>query len=190
MPSRPDDQNGWLAIQNAELLAYSRTVVVNMHERVLAAPAEAVGQLLDGLAGPDDRLWPGKRWPVMRFDRPLSVGAHGGHGPVRYHVESYTPGSAIRFRFDRPAGFHGYHEYVISATGSGGTVLRHCLVMWTSGTARASWPLLFRPLHDALIEDSLDQALRGLGLPVPQPRRWSGRVRVLRAIATRTGASR
>lgn len=160
-------------------------MVTNTHERVLAAPPAVVGQLLDSLAGSNDRLWPGRRWPAMRFDRPLSVGAQGGHGPIRYHVEAYTPGSAIRFRFELPSGFHGYHEFVVTATCTDGTLLRHSLVMQTSGIARVTWPLLFRPLHDALIEDSLDQAQQILGGPPQQPRRWSRRVLVLRAIARR-----
>lgn len=157
-------------------------MVVNIHERYLAAPTAAVGHLLDGLGSPEDRLWPRRRWPAMALDRPLGVGAHGGHGPVRYHVEACSPGSAVRFRFRRPAGFHGYHEYVVTPQSSG-TLLRHRLVMRTSGVARLSWPLVFRPLHDALIEDSLDQAAVSLGLPVSQPRRWSRRVRVLRLLA-------
>jgi hypothetical protein len=31
--------------------------------------------LIDGLAGEQDRLWPWRAWPPMRFDRPLGVGA-------------------------------------------------------------------------------------------------------------------
>lgn len=159
-------------------------MVVNIHERLLAASPAAVGRLVDGLAGPDDRLWPRRRWPAMELDRGLGVGARGGHGPVRYHVEAYTPGSAVRFRFERPAGFRGHHEYLVIAT-SAGTLLRHSLVMRTRGRARLTWPLVFRPLHDALIEDSLDQAAASLGVPVAAPYRWSARVRVLRALARR-----
>ena len=124
----------------------------------------------------------------MRLDRPLSVGARGGHGPIRYNVEAHTRGSAVRFRFERPSGFNGYHEYVLTATPSGETLLRHSLLMTISGTARITWPLFYRPLHDALIEDSLDQAERSLGLPGQQTRRWSRRVRVLRAIARELSA--
>ncbi len=137
-------------------------MAVDTHERLLAAPPAAVG----------------------RLDRPLSVGACGGcHGPVvRYHVEAYSAGSAIRFQFDRPPGFHGHNEYVVTPRSSG-TLLRHSLVMRTSGIARLTWPLVFRPLHDPLIEDSLDQASKIFGLPISQRRRWNRRVRVLRLIA-------
>jgi antitoxin (DNA-binding transcriptional repressor) of toxin-antitoxin stability system len=51
--------------------------VRNVHERVFPAPPAQVGALIDTLASADDRLWPGDRWPPMRFDRALSVGARG-----------------------------------------------------------------------------------------------------------------
>ena len=159
-------------------------MIVNTHERWLAAPPAVVGALLDGLAGPDDGLWPRDRWPAMRLDRPLGVGARGGHGPVRYRVENYRPGSVVRFRFERPAGFDGHHAYVVVPRSSG-TVLRHDLVMRTRGAARLTWPLFFRPLHDALIEDSLERAARSLGLPSSPPDGWPLRVRALRALGSR-----
>lgn len=165
-------------------------MVENKHERRLSASPAAVGRLIDGLAGAGDPLWPTERWPAMRFDRPLGVGARGGHGPIRYRVESYTPGETIRFRFEAPAGFHGYHEYVAIRQAACSTVLRHSLVMRTTGRARLTWPLLFRPLHDALIEDSLDNASRSLGLMIAAPNAWSWRVRLLRAIARRRSLAR
>jgi len=119
----------------------------------------------------------------MRLDRPLSVGARGGHGPIRYHVEDYVPRQLVRFRFEAPAGFDGYHEYLILRIAEADTVLRHSLLMQTTGPARLSWPLLYQPLHDALIEDSLDKASRSLRVEAPEPHRWSWRVRCLRAVA-------
>ena len=162
-------------------------MVRNVHERRLPVPAATAGALLDTLAGPDDRLWPRRQWPAMRFDRPLGVGATGGHGPVRYVVTEYVPGQRVRFRFLGPPGFDGYHEYEVLAEGEGACRLRHSLVMTTHWPAWLTWPLFFRPLHDALIEDSFDTATRHLGLPLPAPRRWSARVRLLRALA---GAAR
>jgi hypothetical protein len=67
-------------------------VVVNVHERMLDASITEIGKLIDTLASAEDKLWPRDRWPAMKFDRPLSVGAVGGHGPIRYTVESYQPG--------------------------------------------------------------------------------------------------
>ncbi len=155
-------------------------MIRNIHERTLPVPPAAAGALLDSLSGPDDRLWP-RRWPAMRFDRPLAVGAVGGHGPIRYTVEQYRPAGHVRFRFDAPAGFDGYHEYEVLPDGDDACRLRHSLVMTTRGPARLTWPLLFRPLHDALIEDSLDTAVRSLGLHLRAPSQWSARVRMLRS---------
>lgn len=153
--------------------------VRNVHERTLAARPEAVGALIDTLASPRDALWPHRSWPRMAFDRPLAVGAVGGHGPIRYTVDRYEPGRRVQFRFTAPRGFDGIHRYDVVPVAEATTRLRHVLDMQTSGWARVSWPMVFRPLHDALIEDSLDRAERSLGL-TPRPTRWSPWVRLLR----------
>ena len=62
-------------------------------------------------------------------------------------------------------------------------VLRHTLRMSTRGPALLSWPLVFRPLHDALIEDSLATAEASLGQPT-QIQPWSAWVKFLRWMAT------
>jgi hypothetical protein len=155
--------------------------VLNVHERGVAAPAAAVGALLDGLSSLHDRLWPADRWPPMRFDRPLQVGARGGHGPVRYDVGAYTPGVSIRFDFTGPRGFHGHHRFEVAVAGQRRTVLRHVVEMETRGLAVLTWPLVFGPLHDALLEDALDRAERSLGL-APEGARWSPWVRLLRCV--------
>ena len=85
--------------------------VLNIHERKFSASPEKVGALIDSLSSREDTLWPKQAWPRMEFARTLSVGAVGGHGPIRYYVEAYTPGKSIRFRFTRPRGFSGYHGY-------------------------------------------------------------------------------
>ena len=36
----------------------------NVHLRVYPVPPERLAPLIDGLAGPDDRLWPHDRWPL------------------------------------------------------------------------------------------------------------------------------
>jgi hypothetical protein len=153
--------------------------VVNVHERALPASTAEVGALLDTLASPRDCLWPRDRWPAMRLDRPLGAGASGGHGPVRYVVDEYWPGERASFRFTRPVGFHGYHAFLVRGAAGGATLLRHELIMRARGPALLTWPLVFRPLHDALIEDALDMAAVALG-QVVAPRKWSRRVRVLR----------
>ncbi len=156
--------------------------VMNVHERTLATSQDQLAALMASLASNEDRLWSRQWWPAMRFDRPLGVGAVGGHGPIRYTVESYTPGESIVFRFIAPRGFHGTHAYFIEPLDQTRTRLRHVLAMRTTGPALLSWPLVFRPLHDALIEDSLDVAEASLGLRPLAERRWSWRVRLLRRV--------
>jgi hypothetical protein len=172
--------------------------VRNVHRRRIA-DAEGVRRvsgLLDALGSDDDRLWPRDRWPAMQFDRPLQVGARGGHGPVRYWVERYGPGQRVRFRFERPRGFHGFHEFHLVADAAGGGDLVHVVEVRLTGTARLSWPLVFRPLHDALIEQALDNAVAAAG-DRPASLRWSAYVRGLRRLlappsipAARAGATR
>ena len=155
-------------------------VVKNVHERVLQSPVAAAGELIDKLASRDDLLWPRERWPAMKLDRPLGVGARGGHGPIRYVVEAYKPGRSVRFRFIAPRGFVGTHELDLAEVAPGASRLRHVLEMRVEGLARVSWPLAFRWLHDALIEDALDRAA-ALGQTTTGGRRnWSRPVRVLR----------
>lgn len=152
--------------------------VLNIHERTLHVPPALAGTLIDSLSSNDDRLWPHDSWPPMRFDRPLGIGATGGHGPVRYRIESYERGLHLRFQFLAPRGFHGFHAYEL-VPDERGVRLRHVLEMHARGTALITWPLVFRPLHDALIEDSLARAEASLGLS-PTVRPWSWRTKILR----------
>ncbi len=117
----------------------------------------------------------------MRFDRPLQVGACGGHGPIRYTVEVYEPGWYIAFCFHAPPGFNGYHAFLVEPLDAEHTRLRHVLVMQPFGPARLTWPLIFRPLHNALIEDALDRAALAFGAPPAAPP-WSDWVRLLRGV--------
>lgn len=157
-------------------------MIRNVHERLLAVPAGRVGLVLDSLGTANDRLWPHETWPALRLDGPLAAGAHGGHGPVRYTVQSYEPGVGIRFQFRRPRGFIGHHEYTVTPVTEASCILRHEIVMTLSRSALLSWPLFFRPMHDALLEDSLHKAELELGLvPLPGVRHglW---VRMLRQL--------
>ncbi len=160
--------------------------VRNVHRRLLgAAPAE-VGRLLDSLGGPEDRLWPRRQWPAMRLDGGLVEGAEGGHGPVRYVVTGHERGRWAEFTFTAPRGFHGTHTFVALPAEGGRTVLEHRLEMRTTGPALVSWPVLFRPLHDALLEDCLDRAEGHFGAAPPRRVRtpW---VRLLRLLARGVG---
>jgi hypothetical protein len=152
--------------------------VVNIHQRLLPASPERVGKFIDLVASRGDTPGP-HDWPPMRLDRPLGVGAKGGHGPIRYVVQAYTPGQSVRFRFTEPKGFIGWHGLEILEATPAHCVLEHRIEMRTEGLARLSWPIIIRPLHDALIEDGLSRAQAALGLE-PRIVRWSPWVRFLR----------
>jgi len=163
--------------------------VSNVHARELnASPAQA-GELIDRLSSGGDVLWPGDRWPAMRFDRPLGVGADGGHGPIRYAVDAYDPGRCVSFRFKKPEGFHGSHRFEIEELSPERVILRHVIEMRAVGRAAWSWLFAIRPLHDALMEDALDRAeLFTQG--TARKREWSFWVRLLRRRAVKRGVVR
>jgi hypothetical protein len=153
--------------------------VVNVHQRLLHASPEQVGALIDSLGSPADALWPGKVWPRLKFDRPLAVGAIGGHGPIRYVVEAYTPGQSVRFRLTAPAGFDGWHGFEVLDATPAHCVLEHRIEMNTRGTGLLLWPLVIGPLHDVCVEDVLSQAQLSLGNE-PRPVPWPAYVHLLR----------
>jgi hypothetical protein len=154
--------------------------VCNVHEREFPLPPMAMGALIDSLAGSDDRLWPIGKWPPIRFNCPLAVGAVGGHGPVRYVIEEYQPSRRILFRFTAPRGFNGTHRFEVEER-EGKAVLRHVIEMRATGPALLSWPLAVRSLHNATIKDCFDRAAISLGVDLPHPARWSIYVRLQRA---------
>ncbi|MFC0597994.1 SRPBCC family protein [Streptomyces palmae] len=162
--------------------------VLNVHERPIPASSERVGALIDALASDDDPLWPHRAWPRMRLHRGLRVGSRGGHGPIGYTVTAYVPGQWIRFRFSAPGGFEGFHEFTVVPEESGGTVLRHVLAMRLHGSARLSWPLAFRWLHDALLEECLDRAVLAFEPANSGHRKRAPYVRLLRHLAPQTAA--
>jgi hypothetical protein len=167
----------------------SAAEVLSIHERKLPVPAREAGALLDGLSSPRDRLWPRDAWPSMQLTPDLRVGARGGHGPVRYEVETYEPGRRVRFRFSAPRGLKGFHEFEVLPSGAG-CVLRHLLEARLEGLARLSWPLIYSPLHDTLLEDALDRAESALGTGAGRRESWSYRVRLLRRLLGRPAIRR
>ena len=155
--------------------------VVNIHECELEADYDQVAKLIDSLSSEVDLIWPIQCWPRMKFDRPLSVGAKGGHGPIGYFVEAYRPGQSIRFRFTRPKGFNGFHEFNVVKSTHWSILLRHTIEMELEKSALLTWPFFIRPLHDALLEDALSTAQASLGM-APQMRPWSTWVKIIRWI--------
>lgn len=160
------------------------------HQVELAIGPEQAGALLDSLSGPSDRLWPRERWHPMELDRPLGVGARGGHGPVRYSVTEYEPGRRVVFTFDDKGIFgrvDGRHWFEVVSDGEGsGVVMRHVIEARGGLRSWLRWQVVVQPLHDALIRDAWDKARTNLGLPLVSPAKWSWWVRLLRkALAPR-----
>ncbi len=157
--------------------------ILNIHERSMDGPAAVVSELLDGLSGPNDRLWPGDRWPPMKLDAPLGVGSAGGHGQVRYRVSEYAPGLKVVFDFDQSglvAGLAGRHWFEVVPNGEQ-TVLRHVIEASSDLRTWIFWTVIVRPLHNALLEDALDRAERAMNPSRQNSSRWSLWVRFLRS---------
>ena len=105
------------------------------------------------------------------MDRPLGVGASGGHGSIRYGVEEFEPARSVLFRFDPGEGLEGVHGLTVDALGPDRTLLTHHLEVRTTGWVRP----VTRPLltwHDTMVETLLDRAEHeATGAPV-RPTRW------------------
>jgi hypothetical protein len=156
-------------------------VVRNVHERVVPAPIERVGPLLDRLGGPRDVLWP-SGWPPMVLDGPLAVGTSGGHGAIRYRVTGYEPGRVVEFAFAPETGLDGGHTFTADPAGPDRTLLRHVIDGRLTQAARLTWPLAIRWAHDAVLEELLDNAQRAVGVEPEHPARRSAWVLLLRRV--------
>jgi hypothetical protein len=157
-------------------------VVRNVHERLVSAPIEVVGPLLDRLGGPDDVLWPSPAWVPMVLDGPVAVGSAGGHGSVRYRVVGHEPGRAVTFELDPGQPFSGGQTVTAEPAGPGRTLLRHALDWRLSGPTFLAWSLVIRRVHDAVVEEMFDNAERAVGHEPARPARRSPRVRLVRAL--------
>jgi hypothetical protein len=135
------------------------TRIRNVHVREIGAPAEVVGEILDSVGSADDRLWATDIWvaePVI-FDRPLGVGAMGGHGSIRYAVVEYEPCRRIVFRFAPDGGLSGMHGFELERLGRDRSRLTHFLDAETSRWLRPLVPVLIG-WHDAMVETAFDRA--------------------------------
>lgn len=154
----------------------------NVHERVLPVPAAEVGRLLDRAGSADDPLWPTPSWPPIRFDRPLGIGADGGHGRVRYHVTAYEPGRRVEFTFHPRIGLVGTHTFEVLPRGPGSCLLRHRITAGTRGAMRILWPAVVRVCHDTVLEHLLDNAEQAVTGTVARPVRYPLRARLAVAL--------
>ena len=135
------------------------TTIHNVHQREIAAPVTEVGGILDTLGSDDDRLWARDIWvaePVV-FDRPLGVGAKGGHGSIRYSVVAYELGRRIVFEFAPEGGLAGTHRFELEPLGPDRCRLTHVLEAETSHWLRPLVPFLIG-WHDAMVETAMDRA--------------------------------
>jgi hypothetical protein len=86
-------------------------------------------------------------------------------------------GRSRLYRITGPDGFTGWHGWDVTTNGA--TILRHVVEADCRGWSRLAWPLVIRPIHDALHEDVLDRAEEAIG-GTRQAHEWSRWVRVLR----------
>ncbi|OKI00844.1 hypothetical protein A6A06_18210 [Streptomyces sp. CB02923] len=149
--------------------------VRDVHARTVQASAETVGALLDRLSGDDDPFFPVPVWPAMRFDRPLGVGATGGHSFVRYRVTAYEPGRRVRFDF--PSG--GHHAFEVTPLDAGSCRVTHVLEDRFRGAGRVTWALAIRWMHATVVEEAFDNVERAATGTVRAPVRRSRWVRLL-----------
>jgi hypothetical protein len=190
VPAGKPTKENWLK-KVTVILRETVMKILNVHERSMDGPRTIVSELLDGLSGPNDRLWPGDRWPAMKLDSPLNVGSVGGHGQVHYRVSEYSPGTKVAFRFNDSglvAGLEGGHWFEVISNGEQ-TVLRHVIEATCNFRDWLFWAVVVRPLHDALLEDALDQAERAMTPSSNASSRWSLWVRFLRFLLKRGSPS-
>ena len=153
--------------------------VVNTHTRIFSVAPDAVVAIINTLATSNDRLWPHEYWPPMILSDGLQEGSIGGHRPIQYVVKEIQPDQLISFEFLSPRGFVGTHSFEIKRNDDHSTQLRHTINITTRGVARILWPLIIRPLHNALLTDAMHKVSTNLGIEEPPPT-WSIRVRILR----------
>jgi len=162
--------------------------VENIHSRDIPAPAAAVGAVLDGFGSEDDRLWPSRRWPMLRLKLggSLAVGTPARHGPIRYVVEAYEPGRRLIFRLAPGVGLAGIHGFEIEPLGPRRTRLTH-VIRAHVGFDRLLWWAVIRRYHDVVIEDLLAQADRAASGRAVHDRPWPLWLRLANGIEFRLG---
>ena len=157
----------------------------NVHERRLTAGPEMLWDLLMKMPGPRGQLWP-PGIPAMRFDGPLTVGAHGQHGPIHYTVTYLDPTTgSLAFEFREPTGPVARHSPHVRLEENAGAVLRHEVIVIPEGWRRLKWPLIIRWVHDAVVEEVLDSAEVATGTVPAQPYERSLWVRALLAVGAK-----
>lgn len=155
----------------------------NVQRRLIPAPPEAVGRVVDELAGRGVTTWPTPAWPPLVLDNGLAIGSKGGHGPIRYSVTAYEPRRSITFTFDPVVGLDGWHTLRIAPHGDAHAMVVHTIEARAKGRMTWLWPLVVRWLHEGLVRDLLDNVEREVVGELAGPSsRWSRWVVVLRKL--------
>lgn len=160
-------------------------MIHNVHERVLRAPAVAVGALLETLGSPDDDMWRSRIEPPMVLADGLRPGSRGGHGSIRYRVQEHEPGRRVVFAFEPPTPLVGTHTFDVRSLPDGSSAVRHTLTGHATGWMRLLWPLLVRTLHDCVVEDVLDHLERRLTGAADRVQPVSARARLVTGLQRR-----
>jgi len=153
--------------------------ILNVHKRVFNLSKDKITELINTLSSPSDKVWPKEKWPKMKLDNGLSPGSKGGHGPIKYFVESHSLGKQVVFKFTRPKGFNGVHKFDINELSTNKTELVHTIDMEAKGKALLLWYTGVKWLHNALIEDGLDKIHNNIENDSKKTK-WNLWVRILR----------
>lgn len=149
----------------------------NVHSRVVTGDLGTAERLLAHLGSAEDQLWPRDRWPPMELDSGLDLGSRGGHGSVRYRVAA-SDARSVRFTFTPESGLEGEHELRVEPVSPGQIRWTHRLDL------RRGMPTpllgLVLTLHDALVEELLDNAAARQAGREPAPPRYSPRTELAR----------
>ncbi len=155
-------------------------LIVNIHERLLPCHINSAAFLIDNFAKKNSSLWPSNLWPRESFDSPLQVGAKGAHGGTQYVVDSYKPGRHVKFKFIKPKGYLGFHQFELIESGESNTLIRHRVEFKAKLIGYLLWNHLIKWVHNALIEDAFDCAEIAIQSPPKVPHKWPKRVHFFR----------
>jgi hypothetical protein len=155
--------------------------IINKHERVVKTEKSKIGQMLDEICIKEKTVWPRDRWPAIEFEKSMSVGVAGGHDGIRYTITKYIPGKYLECKFTAPVGFIGSHTFEIIEIDNSTCKISHISRITPKGKIRILWPIIMRPLHDAMLEDLFDNVEIAAGLN-PNKKRWSFWVKMLRKL--------
>ncbi len=153
--------------------------VINIHKRILNQPKERVSELLGTLSTENDKMLATDKWSPMKLNEGLKEGSKGGHGPIRYTVQRYNPGTLVQFEFTKPKGFNGIHRFEITELENNKTEIKHTIEMNATGVGILTWLFAVRWLHDAFMEDAFDKAENHF-LTEKKKTEWTVWVKVLR----------